>query len=146
MKTCDKCGNRVTSAQKLFEHLRIRHGVQGFSRRGRGSQLGRIEHREEKREAPGARQPRPVYQRDLQWRRGDVSSACGAMAAAAASPQTSVSFADASSQTATQVSWPRQSSPTSISMCRCQPDPRYRLKWRQNRLQWRQVRHRPFRL
>lgn len=106
MKTCHKCGNRFTSAQKLFDHLRIHHQVKGFSRRGRGSQLGRSERREEKRAAPDARQPRPIYRRNILWRRDASSPTSGASsAAAAAPPQTSVSLADASSQTATQVSW-----------------------------------------
>ena len=64
-----QCGKVVhfSSRTKLFEHLREKHGVGGFHRRGRNSRTRRQESRAELHSAAGAVQPQPVLGPHRQW-------------------------------------------------------------------------------
>jgi len=72
------------SKKKCFEHLRLKHEVPGFNRRGRGSQAKRAAERAPLYEAPGAKAPRPISSRHRVWTK-PVSG--GKRAAATTSPE-----------------------------------------------------------
>ena len=65
------CGRVVhfPSRQKLFTHLREKHGVTGFQRRGRESRKARQVTRSSLHDALGHRQPRTVSSPHRQWNR-----------------------------------------------------------------------------
>ena len=59
--SCNGACGRVEhfpSRKRLFKHLREKHGVGGFARRGRQSKQARQEKRAELHTKPGATQPR----------------------------------------------------------------------------------------
>ena len=68
------CGRVVhfPSRQKLFTHLREKHGVTGFQRRGRESRKTRQVTRSSLHDALGRRQPRTVSSPHRQWNRSQV--------------------------------------------------------------------------
>ena len=60
---CSKCGRWFPSGHKLHEHLRLKHDVPGFHRRGRVGRETRQLKRAHLHAKPGASKPRPVQQR-----------------------------------------------------------------------------------
>ena len=71
------CGRVVlfSSRQKLFKHLREKHGVPGFQRRGRESRKRRQEERSPLQGGPDRQQPRSVPGPHKQWIRPVVPRA-----------------------------------------------------------------------